>query len=113
MKFRRRITTQSSSFVNTRVTTTNTESIKLDNNPSIPIESSSNYPIRRTRSLRDIYDHFSFALNFSDPITYEEDVKRKEWQDAMNEELIAIHRNQTWDLIKTLIDKKVIGLKWI
>ena len=60
-----------------------------------------------------MYESCSFALNVSDPISYEEAAKQEVWLDAMKEELIAIERNHTWQLVTLPEGKKTIGLKWI
>lgn len=75
-------------------------------------ETESTTPIR-VRELRDIYESCSFALNVHDPQSFEEAQKSQEWRDAMKEELDAIHKNGTWELVDTPPEKKIIGLKWI
>ncbi|XP_050940564.1 uncharacterized protein LOC127149396 [Cucumis melo] len=35
-----------------------------------------------------------------DPVTFEEAVKKPKWQEAMNDEIVAIERNNTWELIE-------------
>lgn len=48
-----------------------------------------------------------------DPITYEEAVKSDKWKKAMDAEIEAIERNNTWELIEMPPEGKVIGVKWI
>ena len=59
--------------------------------------------------MREIYqderyeDEFEESVNFalfshSDPIYFEEVVKEKKWCKAMDEEIDAIERNETWEL---------------
>lgn len=52
------------------------------------------------RLLRDIYESCTFALNVVDSFTYEEAVKVQVWREAMEEELDAIRRNDTWELVE-------------
>lgn len=54
-----------------------------------------------------------FALLVSDPICYEEAVEQSEWKNAMIEEMQAIERNSTWELVDAPEGKNVIGLKWV
>ena len=64
--------------------------------------------LRKTKSLREIYqdekyEHYDESVNFalfshSDPIYFEEVVKEKKWCKAMDEEIDAIERNETWEL---------------
>ena len=77
---------------------------------------------RKTKSLREIYqderyENYDESVNFalishSDPI-YFEVVKEKKWCKAMDEEIDAIERNETWELTKLLAKKQVIGVKWV
>ncbi|KAF5794743.1 putative RNA-directed DNA polymerase [Helianthus annuus] len=80
--------------------------------------------LQNIRSLSDIYAsthalepeeymHLQFALSICDPMYYHEVVKRKEWKIAMAEELAAIERNNTWELVSLSIGKNVVGLKWL
>lgn len=49
----------------------------------------------------------------ADPIFYEEAVKSKKWRDAMNNEMAAIKKNDTWELVILPREAKVIDLKWL
>jgi len=55
----------------------------------------------------------SFALLVSNLFYYEEAVTDPEWCEAMNEELMAIQKNQTWDMVTLPEGKNAIGLKWL
>ena len=67
----------------------------------------------KTRSLREIYEactpnSFSlFALSslIYDPLTFEEFVKEEVWEQAMDEEIECIEKNQTWELVDVPKDK--------
>lgn len=48
-----------------------------------------------------------------DPIYYEEVVKIKRWRDAMEVEIGAIVKNETWELVGAPKEVKVIGVKWV
>eukprot|EP01018_Ginkgo_biloba_P000406 Gb_07443 [translate_table: standard] len=84
---------------------------------------SSESPPRKVRSLSDIYQrttNMSQVVNFAlfsqiqvEPTVFEEATKKQVWIDAMNEEMEAIHRNNTWELVQLPKDKHVIGVKWI
>ncbi|XP_058000540.1 uncharacterized protein LOC110654465 [Hevea brasiliensis] len=76
-------------------------------------ELSDETPPRKFRSLREIYESYAFALFAADPTTYEEVIKMEEWRYAMKEELMAIQRNDTWELMNLPNGKNVVGLKWI
>eukprot|EP00253_Pinus_taeda_P003233 PITA_03233 len=47
------------------------------------------------------------------PIHFEDAIKDKKWIEAMDEEMNAIERNKTWDLVELPKRKEVIGVKWV
>jgi hypothetical protein len=49
----------------------------------------------------------------NDTITFEEAIKEDVWEQAMDEEIICIKNNQTWNLVDVPEDKDVISVKWI
>lgn len=49
----------------------------------------------------------------TDPFSFEEAFKKKEWRDAMTTEIQAIEKNQTWELMNLPKDAKPIGVKWV
>jgi hypothetical protein len=49
----------------------------------------------------------------SEPINYEEASKGKEWRKAMDEEIEAIKKNDTWELTTLPPGHKSIGVKWV
>ncbi|KAM1803916.1 hypothetical protein ACFX12_029840 [Malus domestica] len=49
----------------------------------------------------------------SDPIFYKDAVKNKKWRQAMNLEIEAIERNDTWELTTLPPGGKVIRVKWV
>eukprot|EP00253_Pinus_taeda_P029158 PITA_29158 len=59
--------------------------------------------------------NFLFALycHVDDPIHFEEEIKDKKWIEAMDEEMNAIERNKTWELVELPKGKEVIGVKWV
>jgi hypothetical protein len=48
-----------------------------------------------------------------DPVTYDEAAKCNTWRKAMDNEIQAIERNNTWELTELPTGAKVIGVKWI
>ena len=71
----------------------------------------------RFRSLEDIYHqgevHLVCLLADSENITYSEARKDSEWVKAMDEEIKAIEKNDTWELADLPKGKKTIGVKWV
>ena len=46
-------------------------------------------------------------------IPFEEAVRNKKWQAAMDEEIGAIEKNKTWDLAELPKGCRPIGVKWV
>lgn len=59
----------------------------------------------------DEVHNFLMFMSTDDPIYYEEAVKKKNWRDAMNKEIAAIRKNQTWELVQAPSEAKIIGVK--
>eukprot|EP00253_Pinus_taeda_P030339 PITA_30339 len=69
-------------------------------------------------NLSDIYDEgmnslFALYCHVDDPIHFENAIKDKKWIEAMDEEMNAIERNKTWDLVELPKGKEIIGVKWV
>ena len=94
-------------------TESSSSSATVGENSSTRSISTDESPIRRVCSLKEIYETCDFALTVSDPTSYEEAVEKDEWRQAMQDELLAIQRNKTWDLVPLSKDKQAIGLKWV
>lgn len=52
-------------------------------------------------------------MNSTDPVTFEEAEKSLKWREAMDEEIKAIERNETWELTELPRGAKCIRVKWI
>lgn len=48
-----------------------------------------------------------------EPWNYKEAVKHKKWVTAMNEELDALEKNKTWEIVDLPRGKHAIGCKWL
>ncbi|GJV81188.1 retrovirus-related pol polyprotein from transposon TNT 1-94, partial [Tanacetum coccineum] len=68
---------------------------------------------RKFRSIDDIYAASPLILFAGDPLSVEEAIKKEEWRRAMEDELQAINKNMTWELVSMPQGKTAIGLKWI
>ncbi|PHT36714.1 hypothetical protein CQW23_24414 [Capsicum baccatum] len=96
-------------------------------NPSTsasPSSSSSSDAPTKMRSLHEIYedtepiettfDYSLFCLMAEcDPVTYEEANVDVKWKKAMDEEIAAIRRNDTWELTSMPEGHNPIGVKWV
>ena len=58
--------------------------------------------------------HCSFALaTLYEPHTYHEAHIDPLWQQAMNEELDVLHKNNTWDMVDLPSSQSVVGCRWV
>jgi len=73
------------------------------------------------RNLEELYDAtqviedttlFCFFTD-NDPLSFNEVVTEEKQIDAMDEEIHAIEKNDTWKLTNLLENKKAIGVKWV
>ncbi|KAF2320696.1 hypothetical protein GH714_030132 [Hevea brasiliensis] len=90
-----------------------TNSTSSDSLASSPSTNSSETSPRKFRSLREIYESCDFAFLVTDPTSFEEAAEQPTWQIAMTEEMQAIEKNSTWELVDIPEGKNVVGLKWV
>ena len=60
--------------------------------------------------------HYAFIIKVAticETETFSEAAKDPRWIEAMNEEMQALRKNETWDLVPTSPHKKAIGCRWI
>jgi hypothetical protein len=57
------------------------------------------------------YHCFSAMLHLHEPQSYKEASTYQHWQQAMQEELHALKRSHTWDLVDPPSDKPLVGCK--
>lgn len=58
----------------------------------------------------------SFVMNIScdtEPRSYNEAIKHDCWRKAMEDEIAALERNNTWNLVDLPPSKKTVGCKWV
>jgi hypothetical protein len=74
----------------------------------------------KMRSLREIYEQTEegeinlFCLYADhEPLTFQEAVEEDCWRSAMEEEIHAIQKNDTWELTTLPSNQKAIGVKWV
>lgn len=57
--------------------------------------------------------NLAMLISTEDPVTFEEAVKSEKWRTAMDTEIKAIEKNNTWELTVLPAEAKPIGVKWV
>ena len=74
-------------------------------------------PRMTTRLMRGITKKktifYLSAVKISEPYTLKQALKDPNWIQAMDLEIAALHRNQTWDLVEQPSEVNLIGCKWV
>ncbi|GFS40568.1 hypothetical protein Acr_00g0069360 [Actinidia rufa] len=84
--------------------------------PPVPLPS--DIHVRRSTRVREVpsylrdYHCFSTVLAQYEPRSYREASTNPLWQQAMTEELQALDRTHTWDLVDLPPGKSIIGCRW-
>jgi hypothetical protein len=78
--------------------------------------------IRKSTKLLD-FAYFCYSSSFTSvlasihclfkPSSYKETIIDPLWQQAMNEELSALHKIDTWNLVPLPPSKSVVGCRWV
>jgi len=82
------------------------------NHPESQILGDKESGVRTRRTLMGSSNHLAL-LSTIEPHNVNEASKYECWRQAMDEELVQIEKNDTWDLVPRPHDKNVIGTKWI
>eukprot|EP00253_Pinus_taeda_P032959 PITA_32959 len=97
------------------------EEVPTDNNQQI-VEVPKTSLRRSTRMKRppkrydDYVTSVAFTANDDEPLCYQNAVegsKSEKWKAAMKDEMMALDKNDTWDLVKLPKDRKTVGCKWV
>ena len=87
--------------------------------PAPPEDHAQDIPPHHSTRVRSIsiqlldYHCYTAFATLHEPHTYREASTGPLWQIAMKEELDALSKNHTWDLVTLLPGKSVVGCKWI
>ena len=70
------------------------------------------YVISGVNQIDDQISHFALFSDH-DPIAFHDAIKESKWQKAMDEEIEAIEKSNTWELTNLPKGQKSIGVKWV
>ena len=94
--------------------------VPIDTAPTMdPAGPSDSHALRRSHWVTTLPSHlcdfhcFSALASLQEPQTFHEDSSKPLWQQAMKEELDALHKTRTWDPVDLPSGKSVIGCKWV
>ncbi|KAI3703060.1 hypothetical protein L6452_28815 [Arctium lappa] len=86
---------------------------------SLAPETTQSQNVRRSERVRQVPSHlrdyhvYATLLSNHEPTSYKEASSNSDWQKAMDEELQALDKAQTWDFVPLPPGKKPIGSKWV
>lgn len=78
-------------------------------NTTHPIQKKINYK----RFTNKYQEYVKKIENDSEPMNYKEAAIHEKWRNVMQEELNALSKNNTWELVQLPQNRKPIGSKWI
>ena len=68
------------------------------------------------RRYDDYVISVAFTANDDEPLCYQEAIEgsnNDKWKAAMKDEMMALGKNGTWDLVELPKDRKTVGCKWV
>ena len=94
--------------------------VPIDIAPTVdPIGPSNSHALRRSHRVTTLPSHvrdfhcFSALASLQEPQIFHEASSNPLWKQAMKEELDALHKTGTWDLVDLPSGKSAIGCKWV
>ncbi|KAI5322463.1 hypothetical protein L3X38_031535 [Prunus dulcis] len=63
------------------------------------------------KSIAKIYEKCNMCI--IEPESFEEVAKDDSWKKAMEDQILMINKNNTWELVNRPYDKPIIGVKWV
>jgi hypothetical protein len=88
----------------------------LDNNNGVRKCTLVKYLVQRLTYDGFVAHHYTYMVKVIEevePTCFEQAIRNPKWDNAMDEEMVALDANATWELVALLKDKKVIGCKWV
>jgi hypothetical protein len=87
-----------------------------DNNNGVRRSTRVKYLVQRLTYDGFVVHHYAYMVKIIhevEPTCFEQVVGNPKWDNAMDEEMVALDVNVTWELVALLEDKKAIRCKWV
>jgi len=87
-----------------------------DNNSGIRRSTRVKYPVQRLTYDGFVAHHYTYMVKVIqefEPTCFEQAVGNPKWDNAMDEEMVALDVHATWELVALPEDKKAIRCKWV
>eukprot|EP00253_Pinus_taeda_P010367 PITA_10367 len=112
---------QGSDLDHEQVSDTDRQEVPTDG--SQPIEEAPETSLRRSTRIKRPprrYDYYvtsvAFTASDDEPLCYQDAIegsKSDKWKAAMKDEMMALSKNGTWDLVELPKGRKIVGCKWV
>ncbi len=87
-----------------------------NNNNGVRRSTQVKYPVQIFTYDGFVAHHYAYMVKVIqevEPTCFEQVVKNPKWDNAMDEEMVALDANATWELVALPKDKKTIRCKWV
>ncbi len=87
-----------------------------NNNNGVRRSTQVKYPVQRLTYDGFVAHHYAYMVRIIqevEPTCFEQVVRNPKWVNAIDEEMVALDANVTWELVALLKNKKVIRCKWV
>ncbi len=88
----------------------------FNNNNEVRKSTQTKYHVQRLKYDDFVTYHYAYmvkVIHDVEPTYFEHAVGNPKWDNAMDEEMVALDGNVTWELVALPKDKKAIGCKWV
>jgi len=88
----------------------------LDNNNGVRRSTRVKYHVQIVTYDGFVAHHYAYMVRVIqevEPTCFEQAVGNPKWDNAMDEEMVALDANATWELVVLPKDNKTIGCKWV
>jgi hypothetical protein len=89
---------------------------KPDNNSGMQRSTQIKYLIQRLTYDGFVAHHYTYmvrVIHKVEPICFEQVIGNPKWDNAMDEDMVVLDVNATWELVVLPKDKKANGCKWV